>query len=169
MQNPNEVHFLRIGDLASLRHCGKLVTVLGSCVSITAWHPSIKTGVMCHYLLPYKKRVKSDLTNNHFGEQALNQLTKTLKALAPLHEFEFGLFGGAEILTGARGAFGIGKQNIVVAQEWAKRHHIDFRQQRILGVASRKISLEVSTGFIVCSELNVGIQSSNHNQKASNL
>jgi len=29
-------------------------TVLGSCIAITLWHPQLRVGGMCHYMLPQR-------------------------------------------------------------------------------------------------------------------
>ncbi|MBL8511280.1 MAG: chemotaxis protein CheD, partial [Betaproteobacteria bacterium] len=35
----------------------RIRTLLGSCVSITMWHPTRRIGGMCHYMLPTRGRV----------------------------------------------------------------------------------------------------------------
>ena len=34
----------------------RIATLLGSCVSITVWHPRLLVGGMCHYMLPSRQR-----------------------------------------------------------------------------------------------------------------
>jgi len=45
--------FLRPGDhYFTDRKNTRIRTLLGSCVSITFWHPRLLIGGMCHYMLP---------------------------------------------------------------------------------------------------------------------
>ncbi len=44
--------FLRAGDFYFGRGEVRLRTLLGTCVSVTLWHPRKRIGGMCHYLLP---------------------------------------------------------------------------------------------------------------------
>ena len=44
--------FLNPGDYAFGDEQVRMRTLLGSCVAVTFWHPKLRVGAMCHYLLP---------------------------------------------------------------------------------------------------------------------
>jgi hypothetical protein len=44
--------FLQPGEFYFGDHETRIRTLLGSCVAITMWHPRLRIGGMCHYLLP---------------------------------------------------------------------------------------------------------------------
>ncbi len=51
--SPTEV-VLKIGQFYFGSGRTKIRTLLGSCVSIAMWHPRLKIGGMCHYMLPHR-------------------------------------------------------------------------------------------------------------------
>jgi chemotaxis protein CheD len=57
---PREL-FLHPGEYAFGDAQTRIRTLLGSCVAITFWHPVLKTGAMCHYLLPARPTLKNAL------------------------------------------------------------------------------------------------------------
>ena len=44
--------FLQPGDFYFGDRDTRIRTLLGSCVSITMWHPRLHVGGMCHFMLP---------------------------------------------------------------------------------------------------------------------
>ena len=46
--------FLQPGDFYFGDKDTRIRTILGSCVSITLWHPTRLIGGMCHFLLPFR-------------------------------------------------------------------------------------------------------------------
>ena len=53
---PGEALSLMPGELWSGRGAASVRTLLGSCVALTLWHPRLRVGGMCHYLLPRRQR-----------------------------------------------------------------------------------------------------------------
>ena len=51
--------FLQPGDFYFGDKNTRIRTLLGSCVSITMWHPMRLIGGMCHYMLPYSNQKKT--------------------------------------------------------------------------------------------------------------
>lgn len=145
--------FVFPGDLEVIQGKGKLVTILGSCISVTAWHPKLKVGAMCHYLVPLRHTAKSHLKDNHFGNLALIQMTKQLSEYAELSSFIYGVFGGSTSINGGRIPCEVGIKNMDVAYKWAATYGIQFTHSMVLGDKSRRISLDVSSGNIHSSEL----------------
>ena len=45
-------HFLQPGEYMFSRRSLRIGTLLGSCIAFTCWHPQLRIGGMCHYLLP---------------------------------------------------------------------------------------------------------------------
>ena len=54
MSQPSNVTevFLQPGEFHFGHARTRIKTILGSCVAITMWHPILRIGGMCHYLLP---------------------------------------------------------------------------------------------------------------------
>lgn len=60
MKKPDHITeiFLQPGDFYFGDANTRIRTLLGSCVSITMWHPTRLIGGMCHYMLPYSNKNK---------------------------------------------------------------------------------------------------------------
>lgn len=60
MKKPDHVLdvFLQPGEFYFGDRDTRIRTLLGSCVSVTMWHPTRLIGGMCHYMLPYRSPQK---------------------------------------------------------------------------------------------------------------
>ncbi len=125
-------------------------TVLGSCVALTAWHPELKVGGLCHYLLPAVPSSQRHLDPFHneqagrYGKTALILLKKAMLRHAPLKEYKLGLFGGSDTLSN----YGIGKQNLFYAQQWLYDEKLTIDQKDVGGLISRSLFLHMDSGLI---------------------
>ncbi len=123
-----------------------IYTALGSCVSLTAWHPVLKLGGMCHFILPDlpKGTIDKEEKAGRYGKAALVLLKNAILQHGSLAEFQFGIFGGSDTIS----HFGIGKQNIRVAQQWLDKEKLIARQIDIGGTISRSLILTMSSGMV---------------------
>ena len=75
-------------------------TLLGSCVAVTAWHPKLKVGGLCHYLLtePKQKNAstqgKISARDYRYAQNALLEMRLAMLRVSNPKEFQIGLFGG---------------------------------------------------------------------------
>lgn len=133
----------------------RLHTVLGSCIALTAWHPTLKIGGMCHYLLstaPAQRHrgnanLKESADDCRYAVQALAQMKKSMQAYANINEYKLGLFGGGDMFAYASPT-SIGLDNIAYAREWLKREKLQPAQTNVGGSISRSLMLVISTGEI---------------------
>jgi len=131
------------------REYNTIYTVLGSCVALTAWHPKLKLGGMCHYLLP--KVLKNKHTNDPLGadaggryaETALRLMKQAMLRYAKLSDYQLGLFGG-----GGAANYNVGAENIDYAQQWLQAEHLELIQSDVGGAYSRSLMLDLSLGLI---------------------
>ena len=124
-----------------------LYTLLGSCVALSVWHPRLKLGGLCHYLLPTapEQRLQQDLRAGHAGRYAVTVLAllkQRMLAYGAVNEYQIGLFGGSD----SDSNFTIGKQNIVYAQQWLAAQHINLKVCDVGGNKSRTLILNVLSG-----------------------
>lgn len=125
-------------------------TVLGSCVALTAWHPTLKIGGLCHYLLPVPPGHQSgpDLMRGEgagrYAKTALAVMQDAMSRYAPVAEYYLGLFGGSDTLSN----YGIGKQNIVYAQHWLADRQLKVHESDLGGTSSRSLVMEMVKGTI---------------------
>ena len=101
MHKPAHIHevFLNPGDFYFGGKDTRIVTLLGSCISITAWHAALHIGGMCHFILPARggngKRQNPD---GRYADEAMQLLLHeiTLRNTQP-HEYQVKIFGGGNM------------------------------------------------------------------------
>lgn len=132
----------------------RLHTVLGSCVALTAWHPVLKVGGMCHYLLAKEPNPKVDTrpkplpaADCRYAINALEQMKKSMQAYADMSEFELGIFGGGDMFP-YNTATSIGFDNIAFVRQWLMREKLQPAHVDVGGNISRSLMLVISTGDI---------------------
>lgn len=130
----------------------RLHTILGSCVAITAWHPGLRIGGMCHYLLsnPSPNVLKMHRDTQHdcrYASVVLKDMKKTMQHYAKLHEYHIGIFGGGDMFSYSTSA-SIGSENIVYAQRWMQQEKLRPLKMDVGGNISRSLMLMITTGEI---------------------
>ncbi|MDR7091557.1 chemotaxis protein CheD [Cellvibrio fibrivorans] len=138
----------------------RLHTVLGSCVALTAWHPALKIGGMCHYLLaiePNKKNTPAAgggpsqqrmiAGDCRYANNALEQMKRSMQAYADMNEFQLGIFGGGDMFAYSTPT-SIGFDNIAYARQWLIREKLKPLHVDVGGSISRSLMLVIHTGEI---------------------
>jgi len=126
-----------------------LYTVLGSCVALSVWHPTLKLGGLCHYLLPVQPgHLREQEHGGRYGKTALELLKQAMLRYAALGEYQLGLFGGCDTTAGIGSNYGIGKQNILFAQHWLQDENLVAIQTDVGGTSSRSLVFEMLSGVI---------------------
>lgn len=140
---PGEVHF---GDRDT-----RLRTVLGSCVSITFWHPHRLLGGMCHYMLPERGAVAGAGPDGRYADEALGLLLDEMRAAGtPPGEYQAKLFGGGRMFAfdAGRGVPDIGGRNVAAARRLLLRHGLEPAGGHLAGTGHRSIVFEVASGAV---------------------
>jgi chemotaxis protein CheD len=137
----------------------RLHTVLGSCVALTAWHPTLKVGGMCHYLLATEPNKKKDPVAGgpnqqrviagdcRYANNALGQMKQSMQAYADMNEFQLGIFGGGDMFAYSTPT-SIGFDNIAFARQWLMREKLKPLHVDVGGSISRSLMLVIPTGEI---------------------
>lgn len=125
----------------------RLHTVLGSCVALTAWHPRLKLGGLCHYLLAKPAEPKLTARDCRYAGNALEQMKLAMMAFADPAEFELGLYGGGDMFAFSSPT-SIGADNIQFARTWLAQEKLQPRQIDVGGNISRSLTLVIPTGEI---------------------
>jgi len=127
----------------------RLTTLLGACVTVTAWHPVARAGGLCHFLYPSQPEV-SGRPDGRYGEEALALLADAIDSAGlAIAEFQFKLFGGGGVLGATEGpsSMDIGGRNIACAREWAASHGLRFVAEDVAGEHYRRLSFDLDTGI----------------------
>lgn len=128
-------------------------TLLGSCVSITLWHPRLKLGGMCHYLLSQRKNGEiSDTFSGRYADEAMLLLVReALRSGRPLREFQVKLIGGASVLSGTERdgqVTDVPGENIVMARLLATQLGLNVQAEDFGGSGARLVLFDVACGDV---------------------
>ena len=138
--NPGEFHF---GEGKT-----RISTLLGSCVSITLWHPRRRIGRMCHYLLTERVRSENAALDGRFGSEAFGLFLRHVDAAGTRPcEYQAKLFGGGNMFTGRPGSrIEIGPRNVGYGRQWLASRHIAPDAEHVGGSGRRKLHFDLWSG-----------------------
>jgi len=149
--------FLQPGELFVADAGFQIRTILGSCVSITLWHPQARVGGMSHFLLPTRNgAAPATELDGRYGDEALQLMFNDLKAAGvnPV-QCEAKIFGGGNMFPGNQHARGqharginVGKRNGEAARELLRLHGIGVVTESLFGIGHRQIIFDVSKGDV---------------------
>jgi chemotaxis protein CheD len=130
----------------------KIRTMLGSCVSITLWHPIERIGAMSHFLLPTRglpdHRAARD---GRYGDEALALMLDELRlfGVSP-KRCEAKIFGGGNMFPDQMHAksLHVGQRNGEAAIALMHAHGIPIVSESLFGVGHRQIIFNVTNGDV---------------------
>lgn len=158
MQSTRRDVFLLPGGLAFGRSDLHLRTLLGSCVSVVVWHPALRLGGMCHFLLARRSITREDDTpDGRYATDALDLLLMQMsRAVTHVDQFVAHVCGGANCLSGiplSRGTpMDIGRANIAAAEAWCAEHQLVVQQRFVAGDVYRHVAFDNATGVLSVRE-----------------
>ena len=147
--------FLQPGELFVGDAGFQIRTILGSCVSITLWHPQAKVGGMSHLLLP-TRGVASPELDGRYGDEALELMFHDLRAAGvnPV-QCEAKIFGGGNMFPGRRhvgnqhpSGLAVGQRNGQAARELLRLHGIGLVTESLYGIGHRQIIFDIRNGDV---------------------
>lgn len=136
----------------------RIRTLLGSCVSVTLWHPKFKAGGMCHILLPQRKKSASEPglilsmqnADARYADEALWLLREEIKQIGlPLKQFQAKIFGGARMFSSEQGAIAdVGSKNIQAARDLLHSMGLNFSSEHVGGTGHRNVFFDLWSGDV---------------------
>ncbi|MGZ5015693.1 MAG: chemotaxis protein CheD [Methylobacter sp.] len=146
--------FLHPGDYYFADRDTRIRTVLGSCVAITFWHPQLRVGGMCHYMLPERgsDRGTSDQPGR-YADTAVALLLEEMDAVgAPHQEYQVKLFGGGNMFPETHKNTNmlsqVGIRNVQAARQLAKQHGFTCVAEHLGDTGHRNVIFEVWSGEV---------------------
>jgi chemotaxis protein CheD len=154
----NEI-FLHPGEYY-VGHAGcRIRTVLGSCVSITLWHPGRRVGAMSHFLLSSRGVGKAGALDARYAEEAMSLMLRDLagERVNP-RECQAKLFGGGNMFPGWVGASGqnLGQKNGETARMLVRAQGIPIVSESLFGVGHRNLVFDIASGDVWLRQATVG-------------
>lgn len=129
----------------------RIRTVLGSCVSISMWHPRLLIGGMCHYMLPERGGVSPATLDGKYADEAFRLLMlEAARHAAPLDEYEVKLFGGGNMFPSNRrcNSEHIGRKNADFGQRLVNRHGLAWKASDLGGIGHRTVIFDIWSGHV---------------------
>ena len=150
---PRKKQFLKPGGKFFGRDC-RVETVLGSCVSITAWFDDSKLGGACHFMLPHRSgsvRGNNLGLDGRYGDEAWAWMLEQFKQYGlRAGDGEFKVFGGANVLGHSEKSAtgGIGRRNLEAAFGFLEERGLACKAADVSGSADRYLKLDLVTGNV---------------------
>lgn len=127
-------------------------TLLGSCISVTLWHPHTRTGAMSHFLLWSRGGAPAGSTlNGRYGDEALRLMLNGLARRGVDHlQCQAKVFGGGSMFSHVKADRMqlIGESNGQQAHAALAQLGIKVVSQSVFGDGYRRIRFNVRTGDV---------------------
>ena len=142
--------FLNPGDFYFGEGDTRLSTLLGSCVSITLWHPLLRHGGMCHYVLDSRGVILDEL-DGKYADEAIEMFMQAL-ATRKTHpaEYEVKIFGGGRMFADENGnpaGFDVGSRNVEAADRLLDRYGFrTIKARNVGGRGHRRLLFDLWSG-----------------------
>jgi chemotaxis protein CheD len=133
----------------------RISTLLGSCISITLWHPRKKIGGMCHYMLternPQNTRPPNVALDGRYAAEAFALFLQHVEAAGTKpSEYQAKIFGGSNMFDGGiAGKMDIGPRNIAYGRQLLASKNIALMAEHVGGSGRRKLHFELWTGDVL--------------------
>lgn len=129
----------------------RIRTLLGSCVAITAWHPRLRIGGMCHYLLPTRNGRRTGKAEGRYADEALELFLGEIEAAGTSPAgYEVKLFGGGDQFPhlDRRGRTSVSERNLEAGRALVARHGFTIRSEDLGGTGFRNLIFDLQTGDV---------------------
>ena len=128
----------------------RISTLLGSCISITLWHPRKHIGGMCHYMLTERQQSGRVPLDGRYASEAFALFLQNVEATgARPGEFQAKLFGGANMFSGNKtGTMDIGARNIEFGRNLLSSKNIALMAEHVGGSGRRKLHFDLWSGHV---------------------
>jgi chemotaxis protein CheD len=129
----------------------RIATLLGSCVSVTLWHPRLHTGGMCHIQFPGRSpNFGTGHLDPRYAADAIARFELAVKRHhAPLREYTVKLFGGGNMFPERETSLiDVGSKNIAEAKRLLAERNLCPVVEHVGGAGHRKLVLDLTNGDV---------------------
>lgn len=129
----------------------RIATLLGSCVSVTMWHPRLHAGGMCHVQFPGRSSgFRTGQYDARYAADAIARFDLAIKRQgAPMADYTVKLFGGGNMFPERGPAIiDVGGQNIAEVRHLLRERGLKPTVEHVGGAGHRKLVLDLTTGDV---------------------
>jgi chemotaxis protein CheD len=143
--------FLAPGEFYFGDRTTRIRTLLGSCVSISLWHPRLLIGGMCHYLMPGAHPNPTEPLSGRYAEDAIALFLHEVRAAgtAP-QEYVAKVFGGGRQFPkwSTASQSNLPDRNIEVGLALLHQHDIAVAATHLGGNGNRQVIFDIWSGNV---------------------
>ncbi len=143
--------FLRPGEFCFAEAGTRIRTILGSCVAITLWHPKLRVGGMCHYMLGNPRPLNPARLDGRYAEDAVELfLREILQRHTQPREYQVKIFGGGNMFPALikSQSENIGQRNMNLGQELLRDNGFQIQASHLGGNGYRRIIFDIGSGEV---------------------
>ncbi len=152
--------FLQPGEMYFARDNVRISTLLGSCVSVSCWHPKYHVGGLSHFLLPDSQDGMTtgssgtgnsgNVSSSRYANSGFELMLSEIRKLGLNNkEFEFKLFGGGAMPKAAMSAHQqIGSQIVAAARQLLTDHQLPVAAEHTGGIGYRHLMFDIWSGQV---------------------
>lgn len=143
--------FIHPGEFFFGEPDNQIHTILGSCIAITLWHPILKIGGMCHFVLPDGECKEGETLNGRYANAAMILFDKAASRHGTgLYEYQAKIFGGSNMLQNStlREDELIGTKNTEAALKHLCKRDIPLLVAHIGETGHRRIIFNLDNGDV---------------------
>lgn len=162
--------FLKPGEHHFGNRNTRIRTLLGTCVSLTFWHPEFQLGGMCHYMLPSRsdERRHADLPeqDGRYADEAIDILLQSITAAGTSYrDYQVKVFGGGNMFPDHASGGHVGMKNVEAARRLVRRHGLNCVAEHLGGYGYRKVIFDIGSGNVWVKHEAMGCTSGNIEQE----
>ncbi|WP_295990923.1 chemotaxis protein CheD [Rugamonas sp.] len=132
----------------------RIRTLVGSCVSMTLWHPRVRIGAMCHFLLPGVSRRPGSAASGTYGIDAMDMMVAELQRLGVnLGQCQGKIFGGGAMFPRHDKQVDIGRQNGDCARLLMQKYGVHVVSEDLFGDGHRQLIFTLKSGEVLCRQV----------------
>jgi chemotaxis protein CheD len=147
IENGQAAHFLYPAALYASKTPTMVSTILGSCIAVCFWDPTLRIGGINHFMLPFWNG--QGLASPKYGNIAIDRLMEKMISMGSNPKnIKAKVFGGGEVIETNIKQFHIGDRNIQIAFERLDELKIPVISQSVGGKLGRKIQFNTETGEV---------------------
>lgn len=139
----------------------RIRTILGSCVSVTAWHPRKRLGFMCHYMLALRPAGSDKKLDPKYAEDAIAIFMRdTDRNGTDPNDYLIKIFGGGNMFPNnhscrpaqfgclSEGCSSVSCRNVVLGREILKRYGLKIAAEHVGGAGHRQVIFDIWSGDV---------------------
>lgn len=145
--------FLQPGEFYFGEGRTRVRTLLGSCVAISVWHPRLKIGGLCHYMLPGRggHHGMHRALDGRYADEAMLLFAREMRAAGTTpREYDAKLFGGGRMFANGcevcRSGMDVPNRNVLRGRELVQQYGLRLKAEHLGGEGHRNLLFEIWSG-----------------------